>query len=63
MPAGAGLILGRFVFHFCAFALIGVIAAVMLGTAETDETLYILEGEVTICDRHSAPKLGRRLCP
>jgi hypothetical protein len=39
-PAGAALILGRLVFHFGVFALIGVVAAVILETAETDETFF-----------------------
>ncbi len=38
--AGAGLTLARLGFHFCVFALIGVVAAVILETAETDETLF-----------------------
>ncbi|MGH7914146.1 MAG: hypothetical protein ACREPW_05790 [Candidatus Binataceae bacterium] len=38
--AGAGLMLSRIVFHFFIFALIGVVAAVILETAETDETLF-----------------------
>lgn len=37
---GAGLMLSRIVFHFFIFALIGVVAAVILETAETDETLF-----------------------
>jgi hypothetical protein len=37
---GAGLMLGRLVFHFCVFALIGVVAALILETAEHDETLF-----------------------
>ena len=37
---GVGLMLGRFGFHLCVFALIGVVAAVILETAETDETLF-----------------------
>jgi hypothetical protein len=37
---GAGWMLGRLVFHFCVFALIGIVAAVILGTAETDEKLF-----------------------
>ena len=38
--AGAALMLGRLVFHFCVFALIGVVAALILETAEHDETLF-----------------------
>jgi hypothetical protein len=38
--AGAALTLGRLVFHFGVFALIGVVAAVMLETAEHDESLF-----------------------
>ncbi len=38
--AGAALMLGRLIFHFCVFALIGVVAAVILETAEYDETLF-----------------------
>src|ERR1700691_5456864 len=38
--AEAGLMLGRLGFHFFAFALIGAVAAVILETAETDETLF-----------------------
>ncbi len=38
--AGADLMLARLVFHFCVFALIGVAAAVILETAETDGTLF-----------------------
>ncbi len=37
---GAALMLGRLVFHFCVFALIGVVAAVILETGEHDETLF-----------------------
>jgi hypothetical protein len=37
---GAGPMLGRLVFHFGVFALIGVVAAVILATAETDEKLF-----------------------
>lgn len=37
---GAGLMLGRLGFHIFVFALIGVVAAVILETAETDETLF-----------------------
>jgi len=37
---GAGLMLGRLIFHFCVFALIGVVAALILETAEHDETLF-----------------------
>jgi hypothetical protein len=38
--APAGAILGRLVFHFCAFALIGAAAALILETAEADEKLF-----------------------
>jgi hypothetical protein len=38
--AGAALMLGRLVFHLGVFALIGVVAAVILETAETDEKLF-----------------------
>ena len=37
---GAALMLGRLIFHFCVFALIGVVAALILETAEHDETLF-----------------------
>jgi hypothetical protein len=37
---GAGLMFARLGFHLCVFALIGVAAAVILETAETDETLF-----------------------
>jgi len=39
-PTGAALMLGRLVFHFGVFALIGVVAAVILETAEADEKLF-----------------------
>ena len=39
-PTGAVLMLGRLVFHFGVFALIGVVAAVILETAEADEKLF-----------------------
>ncbi|HVB79470.1 MAG TPA: hypothetical protein VNE82_05890 [Candidatus Binataceae bacterium] len=38
--AGVALTLGRLVFHLGVFALIGVVAAVILETAENDETLF-----------------------
>jgi hypothetical protein len=38
--AGAALMLGRLVFHLCVFALIGVVAALILETAEHDDTLF-----------------------
>jgi len=38
--AGAGLMLARLGFHFGVFALIGAVAAAILATAETDETLF-----------------------
>jgi hypothetical protein len=37
---GAALTLGRLIFHFGVFALIGVVAALMLETAEHDESLF-----------------------
>ena len=37
---GAALTLGRLVFHFSVFALIGAVAALILETAEHDETLF-----------------------
>ena len=37
---GAGLLLGKLVFHFGAFALIGMVASVILATAETNETFF-----------------------
>jgi hypothetical protein len=37
---GAGLMLGRLGFHIFVFALIGVVAAVILETAEVEETLF-----------------------
>jgi hypothetical protein len=39
-PAGAALTLGRLIFHFGVFALIGVGAAMVLETAEHDEKLF-----------------------
>lgn len=39
-PAGASLMLGRLIFHFFVFALIGIVAAVIFETAESDETLF-----------------------
>ena len=38
--ADVGLVLAKLGFHFCVFALIGVVAAVILETAETDEKLF-----------------------
>jgi hypothetical protein len=37
---GAALTLGRLIFHFGVFALIGAVAALMLETAEHDESLF-----------------------
>lgn len=37
---GAVLMLGRLIFHFGVFALIGIVAAVILESAETDETFF-----------------------